>query len=403
MAWVIWFWLLITVFADLFRRRDTSGWAKVGWVVFVILLPYLGVLVYLLVEHGGMAERNQKAAEASQRSSTPTSSRSRRPTRPSRSPRPRRCSPTGRSPRRSSTRSSRRRSPSGRTGAPVAARRVTASAAIEYDLWRQTLADGDVTTVYCVRHPRAATAVRVLHFPEPRRLDVWCVANGVDEAIVGGFFLRDPYRPLGELWIDGRPVASRGDRRPVRTAARLGRGRRRRRSAGRAGRALDRPRRRPRAGGAAAGRRRRRSCSATTIARASRPTSAQFDSDITDGRHPRAALGIGGDRLLAVACDGRRSRVDGGLSMLELAELMVELGAESAINLDGRRLDHARPSRPPAQPSLLDAGPAGAGVANDRQRARVRAATVNQTRSGLRGGRFAGGGADRARRAACRA
>ena len=56
MAWVIWFWLLITVFADLFRRHDTSGWAKVGWVVFVILLPYLGVLVYLLVEHGGMAD-----------------------------------------------------------------------------------------------------------------------------------------------------------------------------------------------------------------------------------------------------------------------------------------------------------------------------------------------------------
>jgi hypothetical protein len=67
MAWVIWFWLLITVFADLFRRRDTSGWAKVAWVVFVILLPYLGVLVYLLVEHDGMAERNLKAAEASQR------------------------------------------------------------------------------------------------------------------------------------------------------------------------------------------------------------------------------------------------------------------------------------------------------------------------------------------------
>jgi hypothetical protein len=47
-----------------------------------------------------------------------------------------------------------------------------ASAAVEYDLWRQTLADGEITTVYCVRHPLAATAVRVLHFPEPRRLDV---------------------------------------------------------------------------------------------------------------------------------------------------------------------------------------------------------------------------------------
>jgi Phospholipase_D-nuclease N-terminal/Short C-terminal domain len=66
MAWVIWFWLLITVFADLFRRHDTSGWAKVAWVVFVIILPYLGVLVYLLVQHDGMAERNRRAAEASQ-------------------------------------------------------------------------------------------------------------------------------------------------------------------------------------------------------------------------------------------------------------------------------------------------------------------------------------------------
>ena len=66
MAWVIWFWLLITVFADLFRRHDTSGWAKVAWVVFVIVLPYLGVLVYLLVQHDGMAKRNLKAAEASQ-------------------------------------------------------------------------------------------------------------------------------------------------------------------------------------------------------------------------------------------------------------------------------------------------------------------------------------------------
>jgi Phospholipase_D-nuclease N-terminal/Short C-terminal domain len=66
-AWIVWFWLLITVFADLFRRHDTSGWAKVAWVVFVIVLPYLGVLVYLLVEHDGMTERNVKAAEASQR------------------------------------------------------------------------------------------------------------------------------------------------------------------------------------------------------------------------------------------------------------------------------------------------------------------------------------------------
>jgi len=61
----------------------------------------------------------------------------------------------------------------------------------------------------------------------------------------------------------------------------------------------------------------------------------QFDSDITDGRYPRAALGVSSESLIALACDGRRSRVDGGLTMLELAESMVELGAESAINLDG--------------------------------------------------------------------
>ena len=65
-AWIIWFWLLITVFADLFRRHDTSGWAKAGWIIFVIVLPFLGVLVYLIAESKGMAERNQKQAQAAQ-------------------------------------------------------------------------------------------------------------------------------------------------------------------------------------------------------------------------------------------------------------------------------------------------------------------------------------------------
>ncbi len=65
-AWLIWFWLLITVFADLFRRHDASGWAKAAWVVFVIVLPYVGVLVYLIVEHQGIAERNTQRAQAAQ-------------------------------------------------------------------------------------------------------------------------------------------------------------------------------------------------------------------------------------------------------------------------------------------------------------------------------------------------
>ena len=65
-AWVIWFWLLITVFADLFRRHDLSGWTKAAWVIFVIVLPYLGVLVYLIAEHKGMAERNTQSTQAAQ-------------------------------------------------------------------------------------------------------------------------------------------------------------------------------------------------------------------------------------------------------------------------------------------------------------------------------------------------
>ena len=65
-AWVIWFWLLITVFADVFRRRDTSGVAKVFWIIFVIVLPFLGVFIYLIANHDGMAERNIKQMQAQQ-------------------------------------------------------------------------------------------------------------------------------------------------------------------------------------------------------------------------------------------------------------------------------------------------------------------------------------------------
>jgi hypothetical protein len=65
-AWVIWFWLLITVFSDLFRRSDTSGFAKVLWIIFVIILPFLGVFIYLIANHEGMTERSIKQAQAQQ-------------------------------------------------------------------------------------------------------------------------------------------------------------------------------------------------------------------------------------------------------------------------------------------------------------------------------------------------
>jgi hypothetical protein len=65
-AWVIWFWLLITVFGDLFRRHDIGGGMKVLWIIFVILLPFLGVFIYLISQGKSMAERNMKGMQAAQ-------------------------------------------------------------------------------------------------------------------------------------------------------------------------------------------------------------------------------------------------------------------------------------------------------------------------------------------------
>ena len=60
---VLWFWLLITVFSDLFRRHDISGWAKTIWVIALIIFPYLGIFIYLISQHRGMAERQSQRAQ----------------------------------------------------------------------------------------------------------------------------------------------------------------------------------------------------------------------------------------------------------------------------------------------------------------------------------------------------
>jgi predicted PurR-regulated permease PerM len=65
-TWVIFIWIAITVLIDVFRRHDISGWGKAAWVVFVVILPWIGVLVYLIVNHDGMAERRMKEAQAAQ-------------------------------------------------------------------------------------------------------------------------------------------------------------------------------------------------------------------------------------------------------------------------------------------------------------------------------------------------
>jgi hypothetical protein len=62
--WILWFWLLFTVFADIFRRHDISGWGKAAWLVFCIFLPFLGVFVYLITQNVGMTERNLERARA---------------------------------------------------------------------------------------------------------------------------------------------------------------------------------------------------------------------------------------------------------------------------------------------------------------------------------------------------
>ncbi len=65
-CFVVWIWMMIAIFSDIFRRRDIGGWAKAAWCFFLIVLPFLGAFVYLIAQHEGMAERNLKGAQAAQ-------------------------------------------------------------------------------------------------------------------------------------------------------------------------------------------------------------------------------------------------------------------------------------------------------------------------------------------------
>jgi hypothetical protein len=204
---------------------------------------------------------------------------------------------------------------------------------IDYELTRIRLGDGRETTVYLLRYPIATTSVRVVHFPEGRRLDQWCAGEGHPEAIVAGFFLRDPWRPLGEVRIGGEIVeheriappwgATRGC---LHVDGEL-------RIAPRAQLPDDPPGDLVQAGPLLV------SDGRSMIDGEDREGfsagAEQFDSDITVGRHPRCALGISETELLAVCCDGRRTAVDGGLELAELARLLISFGAREALNLDG--------------------------------------------------------------------
>ena len=65
-AWVIWIWMMIVILTDVFRREDIGGWAKAAWTVFLIVLPFLGALVYLIGQHDKMAERRLRDVRAQQ-------------------------------------------------------------------------------------------------------------------------------------------------------------------------------------------------------------------------------------------------------------------------------------------------------------------------------------------------
>ena len=218
------------------------------------------------------------------------------------------------------------------TGQQPALRRDRAPKHLESH--RLTLADGSTTTLHVATHDPARVDLRVARVKAP--LEAWCAREGVEEAIVGGFCVRGGAHdlvPLGELRTAGM------HRHTV---------------------PFDEP------WGAL------RACvhaAAGTITIARRPDlpdepagdllqagpllvhdglpalngdaegfsagSRQFDSDITAGRYPRAALGVTADRrILSVACDGRADD-ETGLSLPELAEALVALGAVSALNLDG--------------------------------------------------------------------
>jgi hypothetical protein len=204
---------------------------------------------------------------------------------------------------------------------------------IAYELLRLRTRDGDETTVYLVRHPAQTTRVSVIRFPQPTRLDHWCAAERHPEAIVAGFFVRDPYRPLGEVRIDGRAIEHEPVAAPwtsVRACVHVdGSVRLARRAAIEADPAGDLVQAGPLLVDEG------RSVVEEADEEGFSTGAAQFDSDITVGRYPRCALGVNDRELLAVCCDGRRSGVDSGLELAELARLMISFGAQQAINLDG--------------------------------------------------------------------
>jgi hypothetical protein len=197
---------------------------------------------------------------------------------------------------------------------------------------RVRVGDGLRTTVHVAAFPRSAVQVRVAVLASPAPLARWCREQGVGAAIVGGFFTRPHGRPLGQVRVDGRALATAAFAAPwdaVRSAVHIDGdisiARRNALPPAPAGDLLQAGPLLVEDGRVAVARDDGEGFSAA---------SHQFDSDITAGRYPRAALALTARQILAVVCDGR-SGEDAGMTLEELARFLVRRGARQALNLDG--------------------------------------------------------------------
>ncbi len=199
---------------------------------------------------------------------------------------------------------------------------------------RVVLPDGARTTLHIASYERESVSTRVVVLPHPAPLVRWCREEGVRNAIVGGFFVRPECTPLGQLRLGGEIQPSVPFAAPwseIRACVHVADGRLR--IARRDQLGTD-----PRGDLLQAGPLLLANRELTIYEDEDREgfsaAAHQFDSDITRGRYPRAALALAGERVLAVACDGRTSR-DAGMTLPELADALSRLGATDALNLDG--------------------------------------------------------------------
>jgi exopolysaccharide biosynthesis protein len=199
---------------------------------------------------------------------------------------------------------------------------------------RLRLLDGAETTLHVARFAREEFVPRVVALEPCSTVREWCERSAAAHAIVGGFYMRPGGPALGDLWIGGRALPTEPFDAPwhrQRACVHVHEGEARiapRRELGSA----------PRGDLLQAGPMLvadgRRQVQAGVDAEGFSAGARQFDSDITAGRYPRAALGLSQRELIAVVGEGRADD-EAGLTMEELASAMVELGAETAMNLDG--------------------------------------------------------------------